>query len=133
MAVAAGFDDFDDFFGRYREFLRPYLAALVSKQLADDLMQECFTEIARHWREESSPPLPSDLVNSVQRQTKDALSWHTKIAILLIWLAAVCLPVIATQLPAKDHALFQDWIATCALAVGLVPIVKAKASPKNNQ
>ena len=46
----------------------------------------------------------------------------------VIWFAAVILPVIVIGLPAKGHALFQDWIATSALAVTVTVIVKDKES-----
>jgi hypothetical protein len=133
----SGFDDFwysdrDDITRSFiRKIIYSYFREAFPEEVAQVIVDASFAEIIRHWREDSSPPLPSDLVSAVQRQSKGTLSPAVITAIFLIWLAAVFLPVVATTLPAKDHSLFQDWIATCAFALALVPIVKAKASKKN--
>jgi hypothetical protein len=48
------------------------------------------------------------------------------VLIVVIWLAAIWLPVLAIGLPPKDHALFTDWVGTVALATTLASIIMNK-------
>lgn len=56
------------------------------------------------------------------------LTQQQVLLVVVIWLAAIWLPVIAIGLPPKDHAAFTDWVGTVSLAITLVSIVIKKGS-----
>ena len=64
----------------------------------------------------------SDITDPKGHKTQ-GLSQQQLVLIVLIWIAAIWLPVMAMGLPDKDQALFADWVGTTSLALTLVTMV----------
>ena len=68
-----------------------------------------------------SPTTVQGTTSTVRKPSQQQLAM-----IVVIWLAAIWLPILAIGLPPKDHALLTDWVGTVALALALAAIVMNK-------
>jgi hypothetical protein len=108
--------------------LQRYLEEL---KIWDPVVIEMWTPILiemweRRKEEDSIPPLPADLIASMQRDQTTGSRQREMMLIFLIWLAATGLPIIGTKLTAKEHTMLEDWIGTFSIAIALTAAIMAR-------